>query len=76
MDYPKILYKTFLKLKVTTIIFAYSPSYNLTPPISRVLIGQCLIFCSLTSPTCCYSPQKCTAVKYKKRQKDGFPIVT
>ena len=29
----------------------------------------------LTLP-CCNSPQKCTSVKYKKRQKAGFPIVT
>ena len=55
---------------------SYSPSYNLAPPISRVLIGQYFIFCSLTSPTCCNSPQKCTPVQYKKRQKAAFPIVT
>ena len=54
----------------------YSPSYNLSPPISRVLIGQYLIFCSLKSPTCYNSPRKCTPVKYKKRQKAWFPIVT
>ena len=53
----------------------YSPSYNLIPSISRVLIGQHLIFCSLTSPTCCNSPRKCTPVKYKKRQKAGFSIL-
>ena len=53
-----------------------SPSYNLTPPISRVLIGQHSIFCSLTSPTCCNSSRNCTPVKYKKRQKAGFAIVT
>ena len=53
----------------------YSSSWNLTPPISRVLIGH-LIFCSLTSPTCCNSPRKCTPIKYKVRQKAGFPIVT
>ena len=46
----------------------YSSSYNLTPPISRVLIGQHLIFCSLASPACCNSPRKCTPVKYKMRQ--------
>ena len=45
----------------------YSLSYNLTSPISGVLIGQHLIFYSLTSPTCCNSPRKCTPVKYKKR---------
>ena len=35
-----------------------------------------MIFCSLTSPASCNSPRKCTPVKYKKRQKAGFPIVT
>ena len=54
----------------------HSSSYNLTQPISRVLIGQHLIFCSLTSPTCCNLLRKCTPVKYKKRQKAGFTIVT
>ena len=49
--------------------FTYSPSYNLTPPISPVMIGQHLIFCSMTSPTYWNSPRKCTPVKYKKRQK-------
>ena len=33
--------------------FAYSSCHNLTSVISRVLIGPCLNFCSLTSPTCC-----------------------
>ena len=53
-----------------------SASDNLTPPISRVLIGRHLHFCSLTSPTYCNSSRKCTPVKYKARQKAGFPIVT
>ena len=56
--------------------WTYSLSYNLTPPNSRVLIGKHLIFCSLTSQTCCNSPGKCISVKCKKRQKTGFPIVT
>ena len=54
----------------------YSSSYNLTPAISRVLIGEQLIFCSPPWPTCCNSPRKCTPVKYKTRQKVGFPIIT
>ena len=54
----------------------YSTSDNETPPISRVLIGRHLNFCWLTSPPCCNSPRKCTPVKYMKRQKAGFPIVT
>ena len=53
-----------------------SSSDNLTPPISRVLIGRHLIFCSLTSQMCCNSPRKCTPVKYKAMKKAGFPIVT
>ena len=55
---------------------SYSSSYNLTPAISRVLIGRHLIFCSLTWPTCCKLPWICTQVKYKARQKAGFPVVT
>ena len=55
---------------------SYSSSDNLTLPISRVLTGRYLIFSSLTSRTCCNSPRKCTPVKYRDRQKAGFPIVT
>ena len=54
----------------------YSSSYNLTPSISLVLIRPQLFFCSLTPPTCCNSSRKCNPVKYKARQKTGFPIVT
>ena len=46
---------------------ACSSSYNLTPPISRVLIGQHFIFCSLKSSTCCNSPRICTPVKYESK---------
>ena len=59
-----------------SLFMSYSSSYNLTPPISRVLIDRYLIFCSLTSPKCCNSARKCTPVKYKARQRAGFPIVT
>ena len=58
----------YLRLNLT-----YSASDNVTPPISRVLIGRHLIFGSLKSPTCCNLTPKCTPVKYKKRQKPGFP---
>ena len=44
--------------------------------LSSVLIGEHLIFCSPPWPTCCNSPRKCTPVKYKTRQKVGFPIIT
>ena len=33
-----------------------------------------LIFCSLTSPTCCNSSPRCTPVKCKSMQKAEFPI--
>ena len=48
----------------------------MTPPISLVLIGRHLTFSSLTSPTCCNSPRKCTAVKYKARKKAEIQIVS
>ena len=64
----KFQFQLFLTTS-TTRYQPYSPFYNLAPPISRVLIGQYLIFCSLKSPTCCSSPRKCTPVKYKKKQK-------
>ena len=55
----------------------YSSSYNLTLPLSRVLIGgRHLIFCLLTSPTCCGLLRKCAPVKHKAWQKTGFPIAT
>ena len=54
----------------------YSTSDNVVPPISPVLIGRHLIFCWLSSPTCCNWPRKCKPVKHKKRQKAGFSIVT
>ena len=56
--------------------FTYSVSDNLAPPASQVLIGRHLNFCSLTPPTCCSSPRKCMPVKYKAKQKAGFPVVT
>ena len=33
-------------------------------------------FCLPMLPTYCNSPRKCTPVKYKARQKAGFPVVT
>ena len=69
----KITNKVLKKIKK---IVGYSSSYNLTPPISRILIGHHLIFCSLTSSSCCNSPRKYTPAKYKKRQKAGFPNFT
>ena len=36
----------------------YRTSDSVTPSISRVLISRHLIFCSLTSPTCCNSPRE------------------
>ena len=64
--------KLFYSLWIAQILpyFTYSMSDNVTPPISRVVIGRHLIFCWLTLPPCCNSPRKCTAAKYKKRQKN------
>ena len=70
------LYGLVKSINSNTPHITYSSSYNLTPPISRVLIGRHLFFCSLMSPACCNSPWKCTPVKYKARQKAEFPIVT
>ena len=66
----------FNKLKPVNTHLTYSTSGNVTPPICRVLIGQHLIFSSLTLPTCCNSPRKCTPVKHKTRQKARFQIVS
>ena len=55
--------------------FAYSPYYSLTPPISRVLIGQHLILLSEGTNVLSLS-SRMYAIKYKKRQKTRFPIVT
>ena len=44
--------------------------------VSRVMIDKHLIFCPYMWSTCCNTPRKCTPVKYKVRQKAGFPIVT
>ena len=60
----------------SNLLFTDSTPDNETAPISRVLIGQHLIFHSLASLPCCNSPQKCTPVKNKKLQKTGFSIVT
>ena len=55
--------------------FAYSPYYSLTPPISRVLIGQHLILLS-EGTNVLNLASRMYAIKYKKRQKTRFPIVT
>ena len=56
------------------LIVTYSSSDNLAPPISQVMIGRHLTFCSMTSPTCCNSSLKCTPAKCKARQKVGFQL--
>ena len=66
-DSSVVLVMTISNIQIN--LFAYSSSYNLTPAASWVLIDQHLIFCSPTWPACCSSPRKCTAVKYKARQK-------
>ena len=53
-----------------------SSSYILTPPISRVLVGQHFTFRLPTLLRRCNSPRKYMPVEYKARQKAGFPTVT
>ena len=48
---------------------------NLMSVISRVLIGQHLIFYSATWPTYSNSPQKCMPVKWKVGQKVAYQFV-
>ena len=55
-------------------VLTYSTSDNVTPPITRVLIARHLIFDSLTSPTCCNSPRKCTPYNIRKGKKLGFQL--
>ena len=72
----RLLDQSFFRSRHRRCSVTCSSSYNLTPAISQVRIGEHLIFCSPPWPTCCNSPLKCTPVKYKPRQKAGFPIVT
>ena len=72
----RLLHPSFFRSSHRRCSVTYSSSYNLTSAISRVTIGEHLIFCSRLWPTCCNSPRKCTPVKYKARQRAGFPIVT
>ena len=68
------LYFTNLHIINAWAIYAYSSSYNLAPPISRVLTGWHLIFSLMTSAVCCKSPQKYTPVKYKASKKLDFQL--
>ena len=72
----RVLHLSFFRSSHRRCFVTYSSSHNLTPAISRVMIGQHLIFYSPPWLKCCNSPRKCTPVKYKARQKAGFPIVT
>ena len=72
----RLLHPSFFRSSHQRCSVTYSSSYNLTPAIPRVTIGEHLIFCSRPWPTCCNSPRKCTPVKYKARQRTGFSIVT
>ena len=71
-----LLHPSFFRSSYRRCSVTYSSSYILTPAISWVLIGDHLIFCSPPWPMCCNSLPKCTPVKYKARQKAGFPTVT
>ena len=72
----RVLHPSFFRSSRRRCFVTYSSSHNLTPAISRVMIGQHLIFYSPPWLKCCNSPRKCTPVKYKARQKAGFSIVT
>ena len=76
VNFEKFFRTLLLQSTSRKLLFLYCSTYNLTAPISPVLIDQHLIICSLTSPTCYNSPPKFTPVKYKTRQKAGFPVVT
>ena len=71
-----LLHPSFFRSSHRRCSVTYSSSYNLTPAISRVLIDENLIFCSLPWPTRFNSPRNCRPVKYKARQKAGFRIAT
>ena len=71
-----LLHLSFFRSSYRRCSVTYSSSYTLTPAISWVLIGENLIFCSPPWTTCSNSSRKCTLVKYKARQKAGFPTVT
>ena len=72
----RLLDSSFFRSSHRKCSVTYSSSYNLTPAISRVLIDENLIFCSLPWPTRFNSPRNCRPVKYKARQKAGFRIAT
>ena len=52
----------------------YSPSYNLTPPISRVLIGEHLIFCSWRHQRAVTRLENVRQLNIKRGQKLGFQL--
>ena len=74
----KYVFYPGLKERLSPVIFAYSLSYNLTILqsyfIYRVLISRHLIFCSLTSPTCCNSPRKVRRLNIRGDKKLGFQL--
>ena len=64
-------FQNFVKSNTTYISF-----YDLIIALSRILIGRHFKFLSPMCLTCCNLPQECAPVKYKERQKAGYPIVT
>ena len=72
----KVLWFNFMFLQlITFLVSTCSLSNNLIQLTSQVLIGPQLTFCLPTSPTCCNLSRKCTLVKWKVRQKIGYPSV-
>ena len=67
-----ILFSHFCLISNGLIIIFHTVCVTIWYQLFRVLIGPYLNFGSLTSPTCCNSPRKCTPVKWKVRQKAGY----
>ena len=53
----------------------YSSSYSLAPPISQVLIGSHLIFCPLTSLTCCISPLRGKKLRFQLSHRQPYIVL-
>ena len=52
----------------------FSPSYNLTPPISRVLVGQHLISCSRRHQRAVTRLENVRQLNIKRGKKLGFQL--
>ena len=55
--------------------FTYSPLYNLTSPISRVLIGEHLIFCSQRHQRAVTRVKNVRQLNIRRGKKLGFQLL-